>query len=57
MKLGNTAVFDSMLRLAWYSDDKYPLSAGLYASAKLKGQLNACIRVDNEMRVRKICKN
>jgi hypothetical protein len=51
---GIIAGLDSALRAAWYSDDKYPLSAALYTSSKLKSRLNARVRVNGKMFVRRI---
>ncbi len=48
MTHGNVTTFDTMLRLAWYSDVKYPLSAALYASSKLKAKLPALIMLENK---------
>jgi len=43
MSHGIIAGFDSSLRLAWYSDAKYPLSDALYASARMKDKCTAHI--------------
>jgi hypothetical protein len=47
MSHGIIAGFDSALRLAWYSDAKYPLSDALYASSRMKQQCNALIHNEN----------
>jgi hypothetical protein len=54
MSHGIIAGFDSALRLAWYSDAKYPLSDALNASARLKPKLNARINTENGVRVRRV---
>ena len=54
MSHGMIAGFDSALRLAWYSDSKYPLSDALNASARLKPKLNARIHTENGMMVRRV---
>lgn len=59
MSHGIIAGFDSALRLAWYSDSKYPLSAALYASSNMKRQCNALIHNEDgtTMRRRLLCLN
>jgi len=35
MKHSSIVIFDTLLRSAWFSESKFPLSSALYASAKL----------------------
>jgi len=50
---GIIAGFDSSLRAAWFTADKYPLSTALYTSSTLKHTLNARIRQDGVVTVRR----
>ena len=54
MSHGQIAGFDSFLRSAWYSNDKYPLSAALYISSSLKGKLPAKVVVEGKVTLRRV---
>jgi len=53
MSHGIIAGFDSALRLAWYSDAKYPLSDALNASARLGNKLTCHTHTEDGVSVRR----